>query len=111
MHVNEKSYVEWVHKEHITIVLRDRKLKEKVISLGGRRQFLSLLRWNIGFASTEELGNLFSSLRDSDVCFAGGPAGWPPAAIFKDLRKKGLVAGCFNEIIWRGKNEFEIWSK
>lgn len=49
----------------------------------------------------DELAKILVALRDAGFAMAGGPWGWPPAAVFEDLRSKGKVAGDFTQISWR----------
>lgn len=42
------------------------------------------------------------------VLFAGGSDGWPPSAIFEDLRGKGLLRGPFKEVASTGPGKWFI---
>ena len=58
------------------------------------------MKWKLHYSSEEELARYLSNLRDDGFAIAGALAGWPPAAVFEQLRDKGKVAGKFTEIIW-----------
>lgn len=51
-----------------------------------------------------DLAQKLCVLRDAGVAFLGG-AGWPPGAIFEDLRDRGLVDGLYTEVTWMGPDE------
>jgi hypothetical protein len=55
----------------------------------------------ITISSRDELPVLLERLRDAGVAFVGGSSGWPPAAVFEDLRDRGLVSGLYEEIVFR----------
>ena len=57
------------------------------------------------YSTEKELAIIFSKLRDIGFTFSGGEAGWPPAAIFEELRDRGLLQGKFVEIMWMGKGK------
>ena len=67
--------------------------------------------WSIGCSDKKQLASVMVGLRDLGICFVGGPAGWPPAAVFEELREHGLVDGQYKEIIWFGENKIEILTK
>lgn len=60
------------------------------------------------FFQRDELAKLLTRLQEMGVAFAGGAHGWPPAEVFADMRDKGLVAGPFYEIVFRGGGDAEI---
>jgi hypothetical protein len=67
--------------------------------------------WEIKAADDAALAALLQQLRDLGVLFVNEPAGWPPAAIFADLRARGLVQGQYQEITWRGPGQWSIYSR
>ena len=69
--------------------------KETVLkALGFRRALLGLGDWQLSCDTDVKLADVFAQLRDADFRFAAGPAGWPPAAAFEELRSKGLLVVC-----------------
>ena len=48
------------------------------------------------------LAAAFRMLQRHDVPFADAPHGWPPAAIFDELRDAGLVEGTISRVSWHG---------
>lgn len=61
--------------------------------------------WRIDYDTEDHLAQILQHLRDADLPFAGGPAGWPPAAIAQHLRDKGKLHGPIKEISWRGPDQ------
>jgi len=49
--------------------------------------------------------SVFSVLRDADICFSRGRE-WNPAEVFEWLKDKGLLAGPFKSIAWRGPDDW-----
>ena len=64
--------------------------------------------WVIRVSNEQKIGKIMGQLRDMGVLFAGGPAGWPPAEVFDELREKGLVKGEFKEIVWLGPDRWFV---
>lgn len=58
--------------------------------------------WIFSFADDVELARLFAAFRDCGFSFLGGSHGWPPAAVFEDLRTKGMLSGPYQEAQNRG---------
>ncbi|MBB4130816.1 hypothetical protein [Xanthomonas sp. 3075] len=52
------------------------------------------------FHSHQELAEIFSLLQSLQIPFTDTPAGWPPAAVFAQLRDQGLVQGAITTIAW-----------
>jgi hypothetical protein len=61
----------------------------------------------IDAAGDEAMAAVLSRLRDLDVAFAGGSGARSPATVFETLRDKGLVAGPYSRIAWRGPGRWE----
>jgi len=59
----------------------------------------------------DEKSTILERLRDKEICFADGPAGWPPGAIFSYLREQGKVSGTYCAISWVNHGEFIIHEK
>jgi len=64
-------------------------------------------RGGVLMTSPEQLGASLERLRDAGVLFLETLAGWPPAAVFEDLREKGRVHGPFDAISFSGPG---LWS-
>lgn len=62
-------------------------------------------RVEVTYDSREALASVLSGLRDAGIPFLDGPHGWPPAAVFVDLRAAGLVQGAYRAVSWRGADE------
>jgi hypothetical protein len=71
-------------------------------ALRGKRTFFAFSRYSIPYASDEELGAILEALRDAELPLADAPDGWPPAAVFQDLRDRGITHGSFVAITWSG---------
>jgi hypothetical protein len=65
-------------------------------SLGGRREFITPWIWTFVTKDEQSLGQLLMALRDLGVPFVAQPShAWPPAGVFDELRKRGLVTGSY----------------
>lgn len=64
--------------------------------------------WLINYADDEELAKKLHELNSLGFLFVGEPAGWPPAAVFDHIRKKGLLNDKFKEVRWRGPGDWFI---
>jgi len=67
--------------------------EQQVRALGGRRLFPFFSEWKIRYSSEDALASLLSDLRDHGFAMAGGAGGWPPTAVFEQLRDNGKVIG------------------
>ena len=61
--------------------------------------------WRIDYDTEDQLARILQRLRDSDIAFAGGASGWPPAAVAELLREKGRLHGTIKEISWMGTGQ------
>lgn len=98
-------YVETILDNEIRVVCRDAVASSKVRSLGGRRVILMPGVWALKYSSEDDLAHDLSALRDAGVAMGSAPAGWPPAAVFEDLRQKGKITGKYMEIVWAKKSQ------
>jgi len=105
------SYVEDISDSEICIVCRDDSSSEKVKSLGGKRRLSSPMNWTLQYTSETELASHLSELRDAQFAMAGSLSGWPPSAIFEQLRDKRVLAGKFSEIMWAGPGKEVLFEK
>jgi len=84
-------------------------LESIVVGLGGRQDWVEgRPLWILDFDGDQQLASLSARLSSEGVLFAGGLAGWPPAAIFEDLRDKGLLQGSFKEVTWTGPGKWVV---
>lgn len=57
------------------------------------------------YATRSELATILTVLQGLDVPFADAPHGWPPAAVFAQLRDEGLVRGSIRTVAWTGPGQ------
>jgi hypothetical protein len=95
------NFVEWIGDEKVRVCLVDGSGADTVLKLGGKFSLLSRAKAKLHYRTDAELHRILQKLRDDGFAFVGGPAGWPPAAVFEDLRVKGKVSGDFLEIVWQ----------
>lgn len=103
------TYVSDVQRSEVMLENVSEDLREALQQLGaeeteGPRQ----KTWVIYASDKEKLAKTFAAIRDLGIPFAGGPSGWPPAEIFRELRDQDLIEGEFKEITWLGKGQWEI---
>ncbi len=60
---------------------------------------------NLPFTSKLELATTLTALQGAGFLFAGEPAGWPPAAVFQQLRDESLVSGTIRTVSWAGPDQ------
>ncbi|MEI7929394.1 MAG: hypothetical protein WCH40_12655 [Verrucomicrobiales bacterium] len=99
------SFVDKITATDISVVCRDGFAAKQVKALGGKRSIFKPRTWKIHFNSQAELASVLSALRDARVAMAGALAGWPPAAVFEQLREEGKLSGKFTEIVWSRPGE------
>ena len=61
---------------------------------------------SIPFTTDAEMATLLSSLRDHGLAFGSALSGWPPAAVFENLRTRGLVSGPYLELLFSGPGKW-----
>jgi len=104
-----ENYVSLIQDGQVRVKRVTPDIAHELEALGGREKRLDHQTvWVLDAADNSSLGTLLGTLRDLGVSFVGGPAGWPPAEIFDDLREKGFVKGEFQEIIWGGVDQLAI---
>ena len=74
---------------------------DTVRKLGGKFSLFSKAKAKLPYCTEAKLHRILQQLRHDGFAFVGGPAGWPPAEVYEDLRAKGKVSGDFLEIVWR----------
>lgn len=93
-----------IRLEHVT-----EDLEGLIVEMGGKQEVIENRPvWVLNYESDQQLAQLSERLNKEGVLFAGGPAGWPPAEIFDDLRMKGLLHGSFKEVTWTGPGKWFI---
>ena len=106
------------HPENVVVLILGDEIRiknvsdsgeEVVRSLGGVKRIEGKAQyWLLRSSGDPELATLLSKLRDHGFVFAGGASGWPPAAVFEDLREKGLIRGSFQEVLWSGPGVYTV---
>ena len=104
MNSEPTSYVSSVMLCYAHVICLDKTLDSQLKALGGKSGFLKRNRWQFRYSDESNLASILAALRDLGFAFMGGP-GWSPAAVFEDLREKGLLSGSYHEIVWVGPNK------
>lgn len=60
---------------------------------------------DIPFGSRQELATILTRLQQLQLPFADEMAGWPPAAVFAQLRDEGLVHGSIVAVSWSAPHQ------
>lgn len=76
---------------------------EVVVFRSGQRQRHS-------YSGDEQLAELLGMLRDEGLPFFEVAYGWPPGAVFAELRERGLIDGQYDSVSWRAPGESWIVS-
>lgn len=63
-------------------------------------------RVHLPFASKAELAVALKALQRAGFLFADEPTGWPPAAVFQQLRDEALITGAVRTVSWAGPGGF-----
>jgi len=64
----------------------------------------------IPYSSKQGLAAALTSLQQLGIPFGHEPAGWPPAAVFQQLRSEGLVTGSIKTVCWRSPSKAVLGS-
>lgn len=91
-------------------LIADLTALEAEISLDPRNDFQQATMF-VAPNTDEELAKLLMRLRDLNLLFVDSPAGWPPAAVFQDLRDKGQVSGEIQVVTWHGKGQWMTFTR
>jgi hypothetical protein len=105
LEVPEPGYVAEVGDGFVAVVVIG-DVRPKLAEIA-RRDFASG-RWIIPFRNREELAAVFKRLREWKFLFAHWEHGWPPGAVFEQLREEGLLAGGYQSVTWLGGGEIRI---
>ncbi len=99
---NKLNYVEAILDNEIIVFATERGLASRLKHLGGKRRYFIFGPWIIKYSYDLQLADLLSSLRDLGIALAGSSGGWPPSAVFENLRERGHIMGEYTEILWHG---------
>jgi hypothetical protein len=102
------NYVSWIGNGRIDMVCREHALRRQLKLLGGKRRLLRRRRWILAYENEMKLAETLSALRDLGLAFVGDVGGWPPSAVFSDLRSKGLLHGDHQELLWEGPAKMAV---
>ena len=105
------SHVEHVQGGLVRVNATDPASRELVRSLGASGSLLGRDSFTLPYDSDEALARLLTVLRDAGFALGHQAHGWPPSAIFEDLRDRGLVSGTFLAISWTGPGETVITTR
>ncbi|MCC8472712.1 hypothetical protein LN458_01700 [Xanthomonas arboricola] len=89
------NHVSAVLDQHVHVIC-DSALRQRLLMRGSSMQD----RISLSFKGSEELAEILSLLQSLQIPFADAPAGWPPAAVFAQLRDQGLVQGTITTVVW-----------
>jgi hypothetical protein len=101
-----QNYVSLIQSGKIRIDHVTAAIEGELLSLGGHSVIEGGEIWTIPYQGEEQLARLLDQLNRMGVLLAGGSAGWPPSAIFEDLRQKGLLHGSFKEVASTGPGKW-----
>lgn len=60
---------------------------------------------HLPFSSKQNLAEVLTALQRAKFFFSDEPAGWPPAAVFQQLREESLVSGKVLTVSWKRQDE------
>ena len=98
----DSSVVSWVLPTKVVAYCQSEDDRHALRRLGARRSLLRRSEWSIPYEAMEDLPEIFRTLRDEGFAFLGGSHGWPPAAIFMELRDRGDLDGEYQEVLVYG---------
>jgi hypothetical protein len=96
------DHVEAVLTDSVRICCSTGPLLSELLALGAAASHEGA---NIPFGSKHALAAVLSQLQRLQVPFADAPSGWPPAAIFAQLRDEGLVHGSITAVTWSSPDQ------
>ncbi len=73
--------------------------------MGVKKGWFPKNTWYLNYISEQDLVKKLETLRDNGFMFGGDAHGWPPAAVFRQLRQKYNLSGEIIEIVWTGPNK------
>jgi hypothetical protein len=89
------NYVSAVLDQHVHVVC-EVAMRQTLLTRGNAIQD----GISLSFKNSQELSKILSLLQSLQIPFADASAGWPPAAVFAQLRDQGLVQGAITTIVW-----------
>ena len=95
------DYVEAVLTNVVQISCTSQRLRDLLLSNGAIADN-DTFHLRLTFDSKHQLASILSQLQGLDFPFSNQPAGWPPAAVFLQLRDDHLVQGSIKTIVWHG---------
>lgn len=104
-----ENYVSLISDREIQIEHVSAELEGELESLGGQSVIEDGEIWTIPFDGEEQLAKLLYQLSRLGVLFVDQPAGWPPAAIFRDVRSRQLHYTRFKAVTWSGPGKWSVY--
>jgi hypothetical protein len=96
-----RNYVSDVQDGEVRIENATPEVASDLRAIGGMEKPLGdRMVWVIRTPDDDALGRTLGRLRDIGFLFVDQPGGWPPAAVFDELRERGLVSGSFDSVSW-----------
>jgi hypothetical protein len=92
------DYVASILGESVQVVYSSPAVQKALVSAGAIHVEG---RVELKFKSKQQLASALQTLQQLGILFVDEPAGWPPAAVFQQLREEGLVFGTIGAISWR----------
>jgi hypothetical protein len=105
MEIPEPGYVAEVGDGFVAVVVVG-TVHAKLAELGTRDRASG--RWTIPFQGRKELARVLGDLRKWKFLFAYWEHGWPPGAVFEQLREEGFLAGGYQSLTWLGGGQIRI---
>lgn len=106
------NYIDLILDTRVRVRNATTPVAQALARAGGQQTLLDgAMVWELRAASETELAALLEQLRDMGVLFVNEAAGWPPAAIFANLRERGLVHGSYQELTWRGPGRWQVFNR
>ena len=96
------DHVEAVLTDSVRISCSPGPLHSELLALGATSVDYGV---SIPFGSKQALATTLSHLQKLQVPFGDAPSGWPPAAVFAQLRDEGLVHGSITAVSWSSPNQ------
>jgi hypothetical protein len=96
------NYVSLILNEKVRAENVSLEMTDELRSLGSYEETISGNPcWVIPASGDAEMGKLLAKLRDLGFLFVDETGGWPPAAVFRDLRDRGYIDGEFQAVTWQ----------
>lgn len=103
------NYIDLILDTRVRVLHATPPVAQALAALGAQQELAGgETAWVVRTADHAALATVLEQLRDLGVLFLNEPAGWPPAAIFADLRARGHVRGPYQEVTWRGPDQWTV---